>query len=91
MRRTRADAGVSLAADSCNEPVRGAILLQIGSTLGPAADCKFREPAQPILIAVYCSEEGMGLLFDPRQHVIAVTFAVQVRGTIVAMGGDPGL
>jgi ADP-ribose pyrophosphatase YjhB (NUDIX family) len=69
-----------------NESCRTAILRQMRGTLGPHVEAVLDEPVQATYVAEYFSDENAGPLFDPRQHVIALTFVVSVRGAIVAMG-----
>jgi ADP-ribose pyrophosphatase YjhB (NUDIX family) len=69
-----------------NESSREAIKRQIFETLGRGVRCILPRKPEPLLVAEYFSVKRPRSLFDPRQHAIALTFSVEVKGTMKAQG-----
>jgi ADP-ribose pyrophosphatase YjhB (NUDIX family) len=70
-----------------NETFRFALDRHIYETLGRKVHWISKAPIQPLFVAEYLSKGVRGALYDPRQHAIASTFAVKIRGTI-EIGGE---
>ena len=70
-----------------NESVRCALDRHIHETLGMKVRWIVKEPIHPLFVAEYFSIWDRGALYDPRQHAIALTFAVEIRGPI-QIGGE---
>jgi ADP-ribose pyrophosphatase YjhB (NUDIX family) len=70
-----------------NESFQSALDRQIHETLGGKVQWISKEPAHPIFVAEYFSTQVRGALYDPRQHAVALTFAIEIRGP-VEIGGE---
>jgi ADP-ribose pyrophosphatase YjhB (NUDIX family) len=69
-----------------NESLVEAATRQIRETLGTVVRFHITPEAQPHYVAQYfTSQRNIGLL-DPRQHAVAMVFAVPIEGEIVAGG-----
>jgi ADP-ribose pyrophosphatase YjhB (NUDIX family) len=69
-----------------NESFPCALSRHIHETLGTAIQWIAEEPIHPLYVAEYFSVPVRGALYDPRQHAIAFTLAVEIRGPIEVAG-----
>ena len=63
-----------------------ALTRHVAETLGPLAEVGDLVPGQPTAVAEYFPDIRPGLLHDPRQHSIALTYCLPVTGEIAPRG-----
>lgn len=68
------------------ETLREAASRHLRDTLGPKVLFSLPRDTQPLLVAQYGPTKKQGVLLDPRRHVVALTYAIEIRGTPVPMG-----
>ena len=69
------------------ESIRSALDRHIHETLGTKVQWTADDPITPLFVAEYFSIRLRGALYDPRQHAVASTFAVEIHGPI-EIGGE---
>jgi 8-oxo-dGTP pyrophosphatase MutT (NUDIX family) len=68
------------------EPLLEAVKRQIRETLGHRAKLSLEPTVQPLYAVEYLPSKGARLPFDPRQHSIGLTYALELRGAPVPTG-----
>jgi len=63
-----------------------AVRRQIQETLGSDVVPIFKPGQQPLYVAEYSPSRGKRFAFDPRQHSVALTYALELKGIPVASG-----